>query len=171
MENTKVVSQLDDSGIFIGATVADESPLDPGVFLIPAGAVDYPPPPIQDGHYAQWTGANFEILPVPVPEPILSSVPDPLTAEQVASQYEAAAQALLDTFAKSWGYDSLVSAVSYVGDPFQRFNDEAIALRNWRSEFWQAANQVKTSVQGGAAMPATVADFLALLPAGPVRPT
>lgn len=45
----KIVSQLDDSGYFIAAIVPDESPLEPGVFLIPGGAVDVAPPEQRDG--------------------------------------------------------------------------------------------------------------------------
>lgn len=40
----KIVSQLDALGYFVTAVVADESPLEPGVFLLPAGAVDLSPP-------------------------------------------------------------------------------------------------------------------------------
>lgn len=42
--NTKTVSQLDAAGYFVGATIADESPLEPGVWLIPGGAIDQEPP-------------------------------------------------------------------------------------------------------------------------------
>lgn len=45
----KIVSQLDESGYFFGPTVADESPLEPGVFLIPGGCVDIDPPSVQSG--------------------------------------------------------------------------------------------------------------------------
>lgn len=40
----KISSQLDADGYFVGVVIADESPLEPGVFLIPGGAVDLPPP-------------------------------------------------------------------------------------------------------------------------------
>lgn len=36
----KIVSQLDVDGFLVGPVVADESPLEPGVFLIPGGAID-----------------------------------------------------------------------------------------------------------------------------------
>ncbi len=46
----KLVSQLDDSGYFVGPVMADVSPLEPGVYLIPGNAVDIQPPsPIQPG--------------------------------------------------------------------------------------------------------------------------
>lgn len=40
----KTSSQLDSDGYFVGVVIADESPLEPGVFLIPGGAIDLPPP-------------------------------------------------------------------------------------------------------------------------------
>lgn len=44
MSKYKIVSQLGPDGYLVGPTVADESPLEPGVFLIPGGAIDRPPP-------------------------------------------------------------------------------------------------------------------------------
>lgn len=42
----KIVSQLNADGYLIGPSFAYESPLERGVFLIPAGAVDMPPPEV-----------------------------------------------------------------------------------------------------------------------------
>ena len=66
----KQVVQLDANGYFIGQTTADESPLEPGVFLLPAGAVDAPTPVIPEGQRAKWNGSwVFEDIPQPEPEP------------------------------------------------------------------------------------------------------
>ena len=67
----KQVVQLDDQGYFVGYATAYESPLEPGVFLLPAGAVDAEVPAIPDGKRAKWTGQGwaFEDLPQPDPEP------------------------------------------------------------------------------------------------------
>jgi hypothetical protein len=63
---TKQVSQLDTGGYFVCLTVADESPLEPGVFLMPAGTVDAPPPEIPEGQRAKWAdGWVFEDIPQP----------------------------------------------------------------------------------------------------------
>jgi hypothetical protein len=53
----KQVSQLDQNGYFVGITTADPSPLEPGAFLIPGGAVDTDPPEsIPEGKRAKWNG-------------------------------------------------------------------------------------------------------------------
>lgn len=44
MSNTKPVSQLYATGYFASITLADESPLEPGVWLMPALTVDAIPP-------------------------------------------------------------------------------------------------------------------------------
>jgi len=40
----KTVSQLNSDGFYIGPAIADESPLEPGGFLIPGGGIDMAPP-------------------------------------------------------------------------------------------------------------------------------
>lgn len=55
----KVMSQLDGEGYFLGPTRADESPLEPGVFLIPGGAIPQDPPdPIEPGKCYKPDGAD-----------------------------------------------------------------------------------------------------------------
>jgi hypothetical protein len=87
----KQVCQLDAESYFVGPTFADESPLEPGVYLLPAGAVDAPAPVIPEGHKAKWTG-DWVFEPTPEPEPESESEPEPepvvLTyAEKRAAEY------------------------------------------------------------------------------------
>lgn len=67
--NHKIVSQLDENGFFVGPVVADESPREPGIFLLPAGAVDKAPPAnIEPGkRYRVW-GAGWRGEAMPAPE-------------------------------------------------------------------------------------------------------
>lgn len=79
---TKTVSQLDAAGYFVGVTTADESPLEPGVYLIPAGAIDRKPPTtIEPGkRYRPWgTGWRAEEIPATPKDP----EPTPPTPEQI----------------------------------------------------------------------------------------
>jgi len=93
----KKVIQLDVDGFFQGFTTADESPLEPGVFHLPAGSVDAGnPPELTGGERAKWSGTRWVIV-QPEPEP----EPEPeLTAEEVLAQARAAASMPRLDFAK-----------------------------------------------------------------------
>lgn len=47
---------------YIGETIADESPLEPGQFLIPAHATPCPPPVIPAGHAAVFNGSAWDLV-------------------------------------------------------------------------------------------------------------
>lgn len=64
----KIVSQLDADGYFVCPTVADESPLEPGVFHIPGGAVDVEPPAVPEGKLARFVDGEFVLEDAPVAE-------------------------------------------------------------------------------------------------------
>jgi hypothetical protein len=94
---TKQVSQLDARGYFVGVTVADESPLEPCVFLLPAGAVDAPAPIVPEGKQAKWEGAwVLEEIPQPDPEPEPTPPTPEEKAEMVRMQRQGAYQAEAD---------------------------------------------------------------------------
>ena len=83
----KQVCQLDAAGYFTGMTTADESPLEPGVYLIPGGAVEAPAPIIPEGQRAKWNGAwVFEDIPVPEPTPDPELV-EPTYVQKRAAEY------------------------------------------------------------------------------------
>lgn len=75
----KLVSQLDANGYYFGPTWAQESPLDPGIWLIPAGAIEVDPPEeVLSGKrywYADgaWQVEDIPAPPGPTPEQILSA--------------------------------------------------------------------------------------------------
>lgn len=56
--------QTDKNGFFIGSYQAEESPLEPGVFLIPrGGVVGLVPPAMGLEECARWNGAGWDVLP------------------------------------------------------------------------------------------------------------
>lgn len=59
---TKIVYQYDVAGMFICQTEADESPLEPGVFLIPARCVEVAPPESSGDQWPRWNGAKWELI-------------------------------------------------------------------------------------------------------------
>jgi hypothetical protein len=81
----KQVIQLDSAGYFAGFATADESPLEPGVFLIPGGCIDVAAPTVPKGQRAKWNGVwVFEDIPQPEPEP---EPVEPTYAEKRAAEY------------------------------------------------------------------------------------
>ncbi|APQ13419.1 phage tail protein [Pseudomonas oryzihabitans] len=59
----KLVYQLDHAGFYLGETVADESPLDPGIYLLPARCVETPPPATwEDSQWPRWDGSAWRLV-------------------------------------------------------------------------------------------------------------
>ena len=59
---TKIVYQTDHLGIFTGETVADRSPLEPDVWLIPGGCVEVAPPEVPQHKAAFWNGKRWQLV-------------------------------------------------------------------------------------------------------------
>ena len=58
----KTVFQLNRNGFYVGATEADESPLEAGVWLIPAGCVEVSPPTSwPDDEWPRWNGSAWAL--------------------------------------------------------------------------------------------------------------
>lgn len=82
----KQVVQLNEDGYVIGLAIADESPLEPGVYHIPRNCIDAELPNIPNNKNAKWTGSEFifeDIIVEPIEPP-----PTPLTyKEKRAAEY------------------------------------------------------------------------------------
>lgn len=60
---TKPAYQYDHAGLLIGVTEADESPLEPGVFLIPARCTLVPPPvDVPDDKWPRFAGSSWALV-------------------------------------------------------------------------------------------------------------
>ena len=78
-----------ETGVFLGQGLADESPLEPGVWLIPADATLTQPPVAGENERVVWANGAWAVEPIPAPEPepeplpVVPSEPTvPLTTEQ-----------------------------------------------------------------------------------------
>lgn len=85
---TKIVSQLDAQGYLVGFAIADESPLEPDVYLLPGGCVDASPVDVPAGKRAKWVGDGFALEDVPEPPKPEEPTP-PTTAEIIESKKQA----------------------------------------------------------------------------------
>lgn len=69
----KIVYQADHAGLYAGEVEADESPLEPGVYLMPSGCVEVAPPTnIPDGKWPRWNGAAWQFVNRPAPAAVQS---------------------------------------------------------------------------------------------------
>lgn len=65
------------TGDYTGEVNAWESPLEPGVFLLPANATFVEPPPFEGGKYRVWNGTDWSSIDIPAPpEPIIPTPDD-----------------------------------------------------------------------------------------------
>ncbi|MBN3864660.1 phage tail protein [Pseudomonas frederiksbergensis] len=60
--DTKIVYQTDHLGIFTGETIADRSPLELDVWLIPGGCVEVAPPAVPEKKAAFWDGRRWQLV-------------------------------------------------------------------------------------------------------------
>jgi hypothetical protein len=60
---TKTVFQTDRAGHFVSVEEADESPLEPGVYLMPRGCVEVAPPDEwPEDKWPRWNGRQWELI-------------------------------------------------------------------------------------------------------------
>jgi hypothetical protein len=73
------VCQLNEQNYFVDITFADESPLEPNVYLIPADCVVTEPPVLKSNENAKWVNDAwmYEEIPVPPPKPAPEPFPEP----------------------------------------------------------------------------------------------
>ena len=71
-------------GIYVGYSEADESPLEPGVFLIPANATTIAPIEVEDGFAPFFDGAKWVAVDM-TPQPIEKVEEIPKTSEETVN--------------------------------------------------------------------------------------
>lgn len=79
-----IAYQTNSAGLLAGTTEADESPLEPGVYLVPRGCVTTPPPETwPDDKWPRWNGSAWGL----VNKPAVQAEPSPV--EKLAAFLEA----------------------------------------------------------------------------------
>lgn len=86
------------------------------------------------------------------------------TQEDINKHIETLVQGHLDQSAEDWGYDSILHAVSYIGDPDITYNKEGVMFRNWRSAVWVYVNAERVKFEQGLRTIPSDADLIVELP-------
>lgn len=132
----KLVYQTNHERILVGTCYADESPLEPGVWMIPGGCVDLAPPGIPAGKLCRWDSGAWVLEDIPAP-PVERAI-EQMPAGDPELEAKATVQAFMDQTAKSNGYENLISAISYADEEaVPSFQQDGKDFRAWRSLVWQ----------------------------------
>jgi len=169
--NTKTVYQIDAHNMLRGAITLDESdqsPLEPGVWLIPAGCVEIPPPAIPEGKRAIYTGEGWDLVNEPVeesaPDPEPKSEPADMLPEDMRRYLTSIAQKHMDKTAQQRNYDGILSMCTYATSTNPKFAAEGQAGVEWRDDVWALCYKLLDHVGDGSADSPTAAELIELLP-------
>lgn len=103
--------------------------------------------------YLAWLAEGNTPLPVPPPTP-----------EQVQASIAAAVQTRLDSFARTRGYDGILSCATYDGSANLAFAKEGKYAVSARDEHWAKCYEIMESVKAGTRPMPTVDEVLAEMP-------
>lgn len=166
----KVVSQLDAAGLYVGECETTTSPLDPDVWLMPAGCVDVAPPDIPEGQQARLVNGVFVLEPVPVPE--VPEVYVPTQAELITATRRKAADLRLPiaSILSDMQIDALVDGNTSLATTIKTLKAGLAAVVNMNLSGFQTAEEMEYAVlasyqQLAATAPASLrAAFKSLVP-------
>lgn len=149
-----------ETGAYAGTYEAQESPLEPGVFIMPKASVTVAPPAFNaQSHAARWSGSAWVIEALPAPPE-----PEPPTDAEILAAFTAAIQLRLDTFARTRSYDGILSACTYVTSSVPKFAGEAAYCVGARDATWATGYQILADVQAGDRAMPTVDQVMTELP-------
>ena len=97
-------------------------------------------------------------------EVFTNPTPPPPTPEQIVAQYTAAVQKHLDDFARTRGYDGILSAATYATSTVPKFKAEGQYAVEARDATWAKCYEVLAAVEAGSRPMSTLDELLAELP-------
>lgn len=104
----------------------------------------------------------------PSEENVEADIANPPAPILSAAEAETLLDAILDGWAREWGYASAARCITYVGDPNPAFDAEGVAMRNARSALWTATAAAPSDPETPPFTEANVRAFAAQFQ--PVRP-
>lgn len=152
------------TGEFVGTTIADESPEEPGKLIMPAFTTQKKPTKTPNGFKTYWRGSEWEHVrhevEVPPPPPPMQ----PLNHEERVFRMHRIVQAMLDHAAQVLGYYDIITAITYAEEPaVPKYQLEGQRLRRLRSMVWAETHRMIDKIKDGDDWPSDE-DFLSRLP-------
>jgi hypothetical protein len=102
---------------------------------------------------ATWDGTTF-----------VNPPPPPKTPEQIEAEFVAKIQSRLDTFARTRGYDDILSSTTYATSAVPKFKAEGQYAVEARDATWAKCYEILSAVQSGARQTPTWEELEAELP-------
>ncbi len=145
---------------FTGTYEAQESPLEPGEFIMPVHCTETPPPPLTAGQWAFLeAGGSWVVRGSPTPTDA-----DLLAAE--VDRYRLAVRQHMSAVARAMPehFNSIIEAKSFAGvdNPYRAVGDASVV---WAANVQTSANATLDSVLAGEIPLPAVEDLIASLPA------
>lgn len=130
----KIYHYNSESKVYTGVSDARESPLEPGVFLIPGFATKIKPPALAPGKEAVFKNDQWILQDIKLEE--VQKRPSIINIRQEV-------QAMLDGQAQSMDFESILEAMTYAEESaVPKYQEQAKQLRTWRSLVWAKYDEV-----------------------------
>lgn len=158
----KIYNYDANTGVFLGESDADYSPVNPEFPLIPAFATTEAPPSSPPGKRAVFSDGAWQLLDAPSAETPVAELPAE-TVEQTIARYEAALDSHLDAVAKADRWNNRFTFALRASYP-NPWRAKATAFGVWMDDCNARAYTLLQAVQAGEEGVPSVADFIAGLP-------
>lgn len=97
-------------------------------------------PTFKDGYYTVWGGSKW----------VLEEMPSIEEQQQMIQKHLTnVVQAYMDTEAQKYGYDNIFTVCTYIDTGVERFDNEGVVFRKWRSAVWQKCYAILDEVLAG----------------------
>lgn len=150
---------------FVGMSDAEESPMEPGVYLVPAYSTTAEPMPGRVGWLRVFDRVAEAWAEIPIEQQAESVSPQEQSLAERIRDLRQAVQRHADIVAVSQGFDDIREAVSYADEPaVPSFQARGRALRAWRSVLWAAFEELVAAIQAGKATVPSNDELQAALP-------
>lgn len=175
-----------DTGEYLAPYEAQESPLEPNVYLTPTYSTELPPIKVAKGQYAKWSngwvatsdtrgvwykpdGSFIEIETLTEAIELSWSRTPPVKVPTLPEQFEAVRVALqnaIDDKAKTFGFSKGDAVIQYAGFP-NAFQSLALQFGAWEVSVWTEAEAYRQLVINNLAPIVTPEQAVAMMPEYP----